>query len=80
MPEPNVIESDDGTIRIRGRAGLEVNFRGESVQVSSEMLAPPMSIVLYTRGSDAIKSDRAEEILSFVVEGLVSAGFRVECM
>jgi hypothetical protein len=76
--QPNLIESDEGSIRIRGRAGLDVEYRGETVRVSSEMLAPPMKIALYTRGQDAVASERAEEILQFVVDGLEFAGYIVE--
>ena len=77
-PRPNVIESDAGTIRITGRAGLEVTYLGETVPVSSEMLAPPMSIALFVSGSDSIPSPNADQILEFVKEGLQYAGFTVE--
>jgi hypothetical protein len=78
MPEPNLIESDEGEIRIRGRAGLDVSYQGEAVQVNSEMLSPPMTIALFTRGQNAVPSERAEEILAFVKRGLEFAGFSVE--
>lgn len=75
---PGLIESAEGSIRIRGRAGLDVEYRGESARVSSEMLAPPMTIALFTRGQDSVDSERAGEILDFVVRGLEFAGFTVE--
>ena len=77
-PAPNLIESDEGSIRIHGRAGLPVTYHDETYQVSSEMLAPFMTIALYTRGSDAIASDHADEIVDFVTRGLEFAGFTVE--
>jgi len=76
--QPNLIESDEGSIRIRGRAGLDVDYHGEVVRVSSEMLAPPMKIALFTRGQDAVPSERGEEILEFVIAGLEFAGYTVE--
>lgn len=77
---PNLIESPEGSIRITGRAGIDVEFRGEHVRVNSEMLAEPMSVVIYRRGVNAIESERPEEVLDYVVRGLEFAGFRVDLM
>lgn len=78
QPEPNHLVSDEGSIRIRGRAGLDVEYAGRSFRVSSEMLDAPMSIALFPRDSDTSGLEDPEELFSFVTNGLESAGFTVE--
>lgn len=74
---PNVVSSTEGELRI-ARVGLSVSFRGKEYAVDSEMLNPPMSIVVYfTRSLDA-KDNDSEEVRKFVLDGLKFSGFTVE--
>jgi hypothetical protein len=74
-----VIEDTSGSsITIRGRAGLLVRLGDCECEVDSEMLAVPMGIALYPGSIRETEHCRASEILSFVVAGLVWAGFDVD--
>ncbi len=73
----NVISSDDGELQIR-RVGLSITFRGQSYEVDSEMLAPPMSIVVYWQRGPAARARNADDIRRFITEGLAAGGFTVE--
>ena len=75
---PNLVESDLGSIRVRGRAGLTVSYGGRDHEVSSEMLTPPRSIVLHPRDADLRGLADADAIVAFIVEGLTWDGFTVE--
>ena len=75
---PHLIESGADWIRIRGRAGLDVSYQGRQYDVSSEMLFPPMTIALFVSRGDAIPAPDADDIVTFVREGLESVGFTVE--
>ncbi|MGN8130094.1 hypothetical protein [Paenarthrobacter sp. 22069] len=78
---PNVVSSVDGELRI-ARVGLSVSFRGRQYEIDSEMLAPPMSIAIYFRGSSAAKAaakvHESEQLQEFIREALIFAGFDVE--
>lgn len=76
--EPNLIRSDDGSVRIHGRAGLTVELHGQEYSVSSEMLAEPMSIALFTRGTDRVNAGDPDEVYDFTRRALESIGFTVE--
>lgn len=73
----NAISSPDGELQIR-RVGLSVTFRGQSYEVDSEMLYPPMSIAVYWQRSPAARARNADDIRRFISEGLVAGGFTVE--
>lgn len=73
----NTISSPDGELQIR-RVGLSVTFRGQSYEVDSEMLYPPMSIAVYWQRSPAARARNADDIRRFISEGLVAGGFTVE--
>ena len=77
-PEGNLIESDSGSVKRLGRAGLDVTFNGERLLVNSEMLHPPRSIVIYASEGDLGSSSSASEILAFVRSALEWDGFTVE--
>jgi len=47
---PNVVSSAEGEVRI-ARVGLWVSFHGQQYEIDSEMLAPPMGIVVYFQRS-----------------------------
>lgn len=73
----NLIEDEHGSsIRILGPVGLEVDFEGHQYDVDSEMLQPPMSIVIYT---DSLKKAEMDytRVLAFVRAGLEWNGFTV---
>ena len=73
----NLIEDEHGSsIRILGPVGLEVDFGGHLYDVDSEMLQPPMSIVIYT---DSLKDTEMEntKFLAFLSAGLEWNGFTV---
>lgn len=74
---PNVVSSDEGEVRI-ARVGLSVRFHGQQYDIDSEMLAPPMSIVVYFQRSLPAKSDDSEQIRQFVLDALKFSGFSVE--
>ncbi|WP_336855997.1 hypothetical protein [Sinomonas albida] len=74
---PNSVISKDGEIRI-ARVGLSVIFHGRQYNIDSEMLDPPMSIVIYFRNSRAAQSEEAEDIRSFIEEALTFRGFMIE--
>lgn len=75
---PNLIESDEGSIRTTGRAGVDVSYLGEHIRISSEMLYTPMGIALFVSGGDRTSSPRAEEVIDYTVAGLTWAGFTVQ--
>jgi len=74
----STIESDEGSIRVKGRAGLAVTFRGRSYDVHSEMMNAPMSIVLYTSTGGLAEADALPDLLQFVRSGLERGGFTVD--
>lgn len=78
QPGPNQIVSAEGSIRITGRAGLDVVFQGRAHRVSSEMLDPPMTIALFPAETDAADPEERRLLLAFVTRGLEWAGFTVE--
>jgi hypothetical protein len=65
----NVISSPDGELQIR-RVGLSITFRGQSYEVDSEMLHPPMSIAVYWQRRPASRARNADDIRRFINEGL----------
>ena len=74
---PNVVSSTEGELRI-ARVGLSVNFHGQQYDIDSEMLYPPMSMVIYFQSSLAAKADDSEQIRQFVLDALKFRGFNVE--
>lgn len=74
---PNVVTSAEGELRI-ARVGLSVSFHGQQYDIDSEMLAPPMSIVVYFQRSLAAGADDSEPIRQFVLDALEFNGFNVE--
>lgn len=77
-PSPTVVESDEGRVRLLGRAGLEVAYDGRLLSVDSEMLAPPMTIAVYDRSGDLPSTPDPGAVLAFAVEALEHVGFRVD--
>ncbi|GIF23424.1 hypothetical protein BJ973_004036 [Actinoplanes tereljensis] len=79
QPGPNLIASSSGrTLEILGRAGLRYHVNGVAIEIDSEMLHPPMSLVIY---SDSIPMGTplpASEILEETIKALEYAGFTVE--
>jgi hypothetical protein len=75
----NLIEDDSGSsIRILGPTDLDVMFEGNRYTIDSEMLNPPMSLVIYTRSLSAAAGDDAPRLLAFIRAGLEWNGFYVE--
>ena len=74
---PNVVSSAEGELRI-ARVGLWVSFHGQQYDIDSEMLAPPMSIVVYFQRSLAAGADDSEQIRQFVLDALKFSGFSLE--
>jgi len=74
---PKRISSDEGWVQIN-RVGLDIELGGEVYHVSSEMLAPPMSVAVYFDTSVAAHASRSNEIRAFLLEALTFAGFTVE--
>ena len=82
---PGVIGCDEGLIRLRGRTRVDVVFRGQEHQISSELLSAAMVILLHVgegpADPDAPVDEAAAEreaLLEFVARGLRSLGFTVD--
>ncbi|UKA77645.1 hypothetical protein [Arthrobacter sp. FW306-07-I] len=71
------MSSTEGELRI-ARVGLSVSFHGQQYDIDSEMLNPPMSIVIYFQRSLAAKTGDSEQIRQFVLDALEFRGFKVE--
>lgn len=79
QPSPNLIVSTSGhTIEILGRAGLRVGLGDTTVDIDSEMLNPPMSLVIYTGSVPASTPVPPHELMREVVSALEWAGFTVD--
>jgi hypothetical protein len=75
----NVITSSSGhTIQILGRAGLRVGMGDATIEIDSEMLHAPMSLVIYSGSIPTASPVPPAEILDEVRQGLQWAGFEVE--
>ncbi len=61
-----------------GRVGLQLRLDGTRYEIDSEMLNPPMSIVVYFSASSAARDPQSERIRRYVDEALTFSGFRVE--
>jgi len=79
LPSPNLIVSSTGhRVQILGPVGLRFSLDDTTIEIDSEMLAPPMSIGIYTASiPEDLPTSRAD-ILDEVIQGLESAGFTVE--
>ena len=88
---PGVIGCDEGLIRLRGRTRVDVVFRGQEHQISSELLSAAMVILLHVGEgpADTVPTEPAdaavdgavaerEALLAFVTRGLQSLGFTVD--
>ena len=76
---PNAVLSSAGhRIETIGRAGMVFEAAGLTIEIDSEMLAPPMSIGVYATSIAALAPLTPAEILDEVVQGLKFLGFEVQ--
>ena len=76
---PNNIASSSGhTIETLDRAGICVALPEGSLEIDSEMLSSPMSLVIYRNSVPNNLSLPASVLLDEIVQGLKWAGFSVE--
>ncbi|MFF9564897.1 hypothetical protein ACF1AJ_16240 [Leifsonia sp. NPDC014704] len=79
MLSADTIEDPSGsTVQILGRTGLRVTLHGDTYTIDSEMLALPMSIVLYRNSVAPEAADRSPGVFQLAVDALTWAGFAVE--
>ena len=78
-PGPNSLTSSTGhTIETIGRAGIRVGLAEGSIDIDSEMLDPPMSLVIYRDSLPVTLVFPLDGLLDEVVQGLQWAGYSVE--
>jgi hypothetical protein len=76
---PNAVTSSTGhTIETLGRAGIRVGLEHGAIEVDSEMLHSPMSLVIYRNSIPTTLGVHADVPLDEIVQGLRWAGFTVE--
>lgn len=76
---PNTIQNDSGSsLQILGRTGIRVDVDGQTYTIDSEMLASPMSIVLYRNSISPEAGASVDMIFEFACNALQWAGFTVE--
>ena len=76
---PDLIEDEAGSLlEILGRTGLKVILDGKNYSIDSEMLAPPMSIVVYKSSVSPNANSSTLEVLQFAYAALRWAGFSIE--
>lgn len=76
---PNLVTSSSGhTIETLGRAGIRVGLGDSFIEIDSEMLHPPMSLVIYAGSIPSAVPIPVVELLDEVIQALRWAGFEVE--
>lgn len=79
MLSADTIEELSGsTVHILSRTGLRVTLGGDTYTIDSEMLALPMSIVLYRNSVTPDAPAGSAGVCQFAVDALTWAGFAVE--
>lgn len=79
MLSADTIEELSGsTVHILGRTGLRVTLHGDTYTTDSEMLAMPMSIVLYRNSVASDGPAGSAGVCQFAVGALTWAGSAVE--
>jgi hypothetical protein len=65
------------TIETLGRVGIRVGLGGSFVELDSEMLHPPMSVMIYAASIPPTVPMPVAELLDEVIQALRWAGFEV---
>lgn len=74
---PNGVASGTDSLTIR-RVGITAHFDGEDYDIDSQMLAAPMSIIVYFSTNSSLTGPQGADVTQFVLDALEFRGFTVE--